>query len=312
MTYRKFYLLSSILIILICSYPVYMGISTLMNYLQNDLIAITNYKKYIIPYTPISISLIAITLLAPVIIRLFKRFALFAASLLGTVLFFITEAGFEQIKVMESQQALPLESWQYSLCVATPQVLRSIGAPLYAENNPGYKVHFYIISLLIILSVLYVIFEYSKMLLTSDYKKKKLLTAQTISIVLFISLCIYACFTAFYRNGDIHIFPLSAILMTLFFIVFGVTTGIYMGSVFYLRKSFLSIILPAVTASLATLVMYIGELILMGGKLFIYGKGFLFQPIGAIPFSTVDYMIIAASGLITLLALYYLKRHKQS
>lgn len=312
MSYKKFYFLSSIIIILLCTYPLYMGLYTLHSYLQDGSIVSSDYKKYIIPYTPISISLILVTLLFPVIIRLFKRFALLIASLLGSLLFLLTEVGFEQIKVVESQKSLPLESWQYSLCVATPQVLQSIGEPIYADNNPGFKVHFYIISLLIILSVLYVIYGYSKMLLTSDHTKKHLLTAQTVSIVLFISLCIYACFTAFYRTGNIYISPLSAVLMTLFFIVFGVTAGIYMGSVLYPRKFILSILLPAITASLATLVMYIGELILMGGELFIYGKGPLFRPIGAIPFSASDLMIIAASGLITYLTLFFISKHKQS
>jgi hypothetical protein len=276
-----------------------MGIATLISFLQYGSVVSQDYRKYIIPYTPISAALIITVLLMPMIMKLLRRFALLAASCFASFLFLISEIGLEQIKVVESRIALPLESWQYSLCVMTPQVLKSIGEPIYAQYNPGYKIHFYLISVIIILAVINVIYGFSKMLLTSDYSRKRPLIAQTVSVILFIGLCIYACFTAFYRTGRIDISSLSAGLMTAFFIVFGVTAGIYIGSIFYSGRKALSVMLPSLIASLTTFVMYLGELILMGGRLFIYGDGFLFQPLGLIPFSAADIAIILLSGLIT-------------
>ncbi len=299
MKYRNFYLLSLLAVILASVYPLYMGIVTMVNHLQKGSVDVSDYQKYIIPYTPICLALIASTALMPLFFKLFKRYSLLAVSLCGAALFFAFELGFEQVKVIEGQTEMPLESWQFSLCVATPQVLRSIGDPIYASNNPAFKIHFYIIALVIILAVLHAIYGFSVMLRKRDFSKKRPLIAQAVSVVLFIGLCILACFTAFFRNGTINISPLSAALMTVFFTLFGVTVGIYCGSLLYGKSKLLSKVIPAITASLTTFIMYIGELVLMGGMLFKYGNGFLFEPIGVIPFSAADIAIILISGTIT-------------
>ena len=306
MKYKNFYLLSLFAIILASVYPIYMGVATMGSYLNNGAIDVADYKKYIIPYTPICIALIVSTALMPLIFKLFKRYALPAVSFLGTVLFFASEFGFEQIKVIEGYVEMPLESWQLSLCMATPEVLRAIGEPIYAAYNTAFKIHFYIIAIVIILAVLNVIYGFSKMLREQDFGKKRPLIAQAVSVVLFIGLCILACFTAFYRNGTINISTLSAILMSVFFIVFGITVGIYCGSIFYGKSKLFSKIIPAITASLTTLIMYIGELVLMGGVLFKYGNGFFFEPIAAIPFSAADIVIILFSGVITYIVMQLL------
>ena len=311
MKYRNFYLLSLLAVVIASIYPIYMGAVTLIRYLQNGFVDVADYQKYIIPYTPISIALIVSTALMPLIFKLFRRYTLPVVSLLGSVLFFISEIGFEKIKVIEGYVKMPLESWQLSLCMATPEVLRSIGKPIYATYNPVFKIHFYIIAIVIILAVLNVIYGFSKMLREQDFSKKRPLIAQAVSALLFIGLCILACFTAFYRNGTIHISPLSAILMSVFFIVFGITVGIYCGSIFYGKSKLMSKIIPAITASLTTLIMYIGELLLMGGVLFKYGDGFLFEPIAAIAFSAADIVIILASGIITYFLMYLLNNPRK-
>lgn len=299
----------SLLIIASASiYPTYMGIITLGSYLQNGFIDVADYKKYIIPYTPMCIALIISTAVMPLSFKLFKRYTLLVISLLGSLLFFSFEFGFEQIKVIEGYVEMPLESWQLSLCIATPEVLRSLGEPIYAANNPAFKVHFYIIAVIIILAVLNTVYGFSKMLREQDFGRKRPLIAQAVSVLVFIGLCILACFTAFYRNGTINISPLSALLMSVFFIVFGVTAGIYCGSILYGKNKLLSQVIPAITASLTTLIMYIGELMLMGGVLFRYGSGFFFAPLGMIVFSIADIAIIIASGIVT----YTIMKHLNS
>ena len=299
MTYKRFYLLSLAILLLASVYPIYMGITTLFHYAQNGYIDVANYQKYIIPYTPICIALICSAAMLPLLFKWFQKHTLAAVSILGVALFFLTELAFEQIKVLEGYTTLPLDSWQYSLCYATPEVLEAIGEPIYAQNNPAYKIHFYIIAIVIILAVLHTLYGFSKMLRDRDYAKKRPLLAQLICTLLFIGLCILACFTAFYRTGTLQISALSAGLMSAFFIVFGVTFGLWFSCIFHGKRRSLTVVLPAVIAALTTLVMYLGELILMGGVLFKFGSGSIFEPLGAIPFAIVDILVIIASAVIT-------------
>lgn len=299
--YFRFYLLSILVILLCAAYPVYMGVVTLAAWFNQGHVASADYPKYIIPYTPISIALIIVVLLMPVIYHLFKKRALLAASILGTAVFVLTELGFEKIPVIENYSSLklPLESWQYSLCVATPEVLRSIGEPVYAGNNPTFKLHFYFIAMIIVLAVINAVWGFTKMIKEQDFAKKRPLIAQLVCVSIFLGLCILACFTAFYRNGKLNIPPLSAVLMSIFFIVFGVTSGAYLGCILYGKKKLLSSVVPSLSASATTIMMYVGELILMDGKLFILGKGALFSPLKGTSFAAADFIIIVLSGVIT-------------
>jgi hypothetical protein len=295
MKYRDFYLGSLGAVVFLSVYPIYMGVATLGSYWQNGYILAADYPKYIIPYTPICLSLIISVALLPLFFKFCRQYTQAVVSLWGIGLFLIFESGLEQIKVLEGAVEMPLESWQLSLCIATPEVLRSLGEPLYAANNPAFKIHFYLIAMLIILAVLNVISGFSKMLRNQDFSKKRPLVAQAVTVAIFIILCLIACFTAFYRNGTINISPLSALLMTVFFITFGLTAGIYVGTVFYGKSNLWAKILPALTASLTTFLMYIGELVLMDGILFKYGGGFFFKPLIG-PFAAADLVIILASG----------------
>jgi len=327
--YKKFYLLSLAILVLLSIYPIYMGISVLVQYFQNGFIPSESYPRYIIPYTPICISVIISAALLPVIHKLSNRFSVVIDSVLGVAVFFILELWFEKIKVVESGtnttiapniiiefnmglRELPLESWQYSLCAATPEVLRSIGEPIYAENNPAFKLHFYLISILIILSIIGILYGFLKVLKENLYLKMKALTVQTLCVALFVGLCIFACFTAFYRNGTRYISPLSAFLTGLFFVVFGVTSGMYAASFLLGKNRQVSMLIPSIIAMLTTMAMYIGELVLMDGKLFVFGKGLFFEPLGSIPFSACDIIIVLIPGVITALLSGRLNANKQA
>ena len=242
--YRMFYMVSLSILVIMSLYPIYMGISTFFAYPQNGFIHSEEYPKYIIPYTPMCIAVIISAFLLPVLYRLSKRFAALLDSVIGIGLFFAGELFFEQIKVVGNNQVLPLDSWQYSLCVATPEVLQSIGAPVYAENNPAYKVHFYLIAVVIILSIIGILYGFTKMYKEGSVKNRNALIVQTICTILFISLCILACFTAFYRNGTRYISPLSAFLTGTFFVVFGVTFGSCFSFWMYGKKPLFSLFLP--------------------------------------------------------------------
>lgn len=308
--YIKFYFGSLFILLAASVYPIYMGVITLVKYIQNGFIDSAEYQKYIIPYTPLCLAILISVALIPLVFKLLKRYTLLLTSLLGIAVFFLAEFGFEQIKVIEGYTTLPLESWQYSMCYATPEVLQAIGEPIYAQNNPVYKIHFYLIALLILLAVINVIYGYLKMIKEAVYDKKRPLLYQLISVVLFIGLCILACFTAFYRNGTLNISPLSSLLMSAFFVVFGVTFGVYIGCLFCGRRKLLSVIVPAFMAALTTISMYIGELVLLGGVLFKFGSGIIFEPMGIVPFAIIDIIVILFSGAITYLIMCSLKNNK--
>ena len=299
--FKQFYFISLSGSLIASFYPIYMGIIALTDYIRNGAIGLSNYPKYIIPYTPICIALILTIALMPVIYRLFRRFAMPAAVILALGLFFASELCLENMIVMNGPTKYNIKSWQYLSCLMTPEVYRTIGDPLTGGYNPAFKIHFYIISAVILLAVVNVIYGFSGMIRENDYSRKRPLTIQAVSAAVFIGLCIYACFTAFYRTGTILIPPLSAALMGLFFIVFGVTAGTFTGSLLYFKPRVFSVILPAAASMLTTVVMYIGELVLMGGRLFRFGRGFLFEPLGAIPFSFIDLIIIMVSGAVTYL-----------
>lgn len=307
--YRAFYTLSLVIIILLSAYPIYMGTAAIVQYFQNGVMAAKEYPKYIIPYTPMCIAIIVSAVLLPLIYKLSKRFTLIIVSCTGVCLFFAGELYLEQIKVAEEYKSLPLDSWQYSLCVATPEVLKSIGEPIFAESNPAFKMHFYLIAIVIILSVISVLYGFMKMFKEDSYRKMKPLVVQTVCVTAFVGLCILACFTAFYRNGTLHISPLSAFLTGLFFVVFGVTFGTYFASHLYGKSQLLCVWVPAFIAMLTTMVMYIGELVLMDNRLFVFGSGRFFEPLGKVPFSVCDILIVLTSGIITSFISFLLNRH---
>lgn len=69
-----------------------------------------------------------------------------------------------------------------------------------------------------------------------------------------------------------------------------------------------TMIVPSVTASAMTLLMYIGEMILLNGHLYSLGNGALFTSLPKIVLSFVDIAVIAASGCITALIFALIRR----
>ena len=204
-------------------------------------------------------------------------------------------------------------SWQTYSCVITPEVRHAIehqttiGEELVKRYNPTFKMHFYLIAILMALAVIGIVHSFYKMYKTAEFNKRRPLMIQTSAAVSYIGLCIFACFTAFYRTGDINISALSSWLMSIFFIVFGVTAGSYAGGILSGKRPLLSKWIPAITASLTTAAMYVGELILTGGCLYKFGQGLFFEPLGFIPPAPIDVLVILASGGITYLLLWLLR-----
>jgi len=310
-TSKIYHFLSLGIVFLLSFYPLIMGAQLLIAYIRDGYVNVANYPKYVIPYTPIAIALILSVALLPLTVKLCKKFALLALSIFGTGIFLLSEILFEQVTVFSVKEGFAnVGSWQSYVCIATPEVIgaieykETIGQALVSRYNPIFKVHFYLIAILIVLAVIGVIFGFGKMIRDKNYDKKKPLIIQTVAVSVYIGLCVFACFTAFYRTGELNISALSSWLMSIFFIVFGLTAGVYSGSLLYFKKPLISRLIPAVIAAVTTFIMYIGELVLMGGVLFKFGNGFMFDPLGACPFAPIDLLVIALSGAITHLILF--------
>lgn len=305
-TFRKYYLFSLLGVLLASCYPIYMGISVIVDMIRHGTVYAENYPKYIIPYTPIALALLVCVALIPVALKYFEKYALLFGTVISTVLFFVFEFILERaVTVTRTVTGIfsTLEDWQMFMCYVPPNSFEERTWTevdvLMGEYSPAFKLHFYIISIVLIISILNCFYGFAKMIHTGDKSRRKSLVIQSVASGAFLGMCIWACFTAFYRNGDIQVSALSAALMSVFFVLFGVTVGIYIESFTLNKKPLLSVWLPSVSAAVVTLVMYIGEMILLSGHLYRFGDGFFFAGIPGIVLAPVDIVVILGSGVMT-------------
>ena len=307
----RFWLFSLAAVLAASFYPLRMGVRVVSDMLRDGTVLKENYPKYIIPYTPIALAVILGVLLMPVFVRLLKRFAMLGSAALSVGAFFGLEYLLEKnVVVTTAETVTKLEDWQMYMCYR-PQMTRteykthSAVEILMGEYNPAFKLHFYLISVVLILAILNCAFGFAQMIRTGDRRRKKALILQSVSAALFLGLCILACFTAFWRDGSIVVSPLSASLMSVFFILLGVTVGLFLGSFLLNRSRPLGLWLPAVASAATTLVMYIGEMILLHGHLYRFGTGFFFDALPAVVLAPVDLLVVLASGGLTLLLMLF-------
>ena len=301
--YRTFWLLMLALVLLVCAYPIYMGVRVAAEMARSGAVPLENYPKYVIPYTPIAVALIVGVALLPLWQKLFRKWGLLPGALFSTAVFFAAERLMETKILVQTQELVPLESWQMSLCYIPPEQYRTrtweAVDVLLGGYSPAFKLHFYLISVVIIVSLLNCVYGFAGMVRTGDTGRKKALTVQTVTALAFLGMCVWACFTAFYRTGEITVSPLSAVLMAVFFVLLGVTVGVFVGSMLLGRRKSLSVVLPAVAALAVTAAMYAGEMILLSGHLYRFGTGFFFDGLGALVLSPADLLIVLLSGGLT-------------
>ena len=307
--FNRYYLLACLGVLLASFYPLWMGVRVIADMIMDGTVMKENYPKYIIPYTPISIAILVFVGLMPVCMGKCKKYAFWVAVIGAVALFFGIELLFEEKVVVSGMETVTkLENWQMSMCYIPPEgwgetvttyKQQTAVDILMGEYNPAFKLHFYVISVALIAAVLNALYGFGAMVQSGDKTRLKALSLQSVCTVLFLGLCILACFTAFWRDGSIRVSPLSATLMVIFFIILGVTAGLFAGS-FLLKKSrFTAVWIPGIIASAMTLLMYIGEMILLNSHLYIYGKGFLFESLPGIVLAPADLLVILASGGIT-------------
>lgn len=303
--FRRFYLFSLAGVTAASFYPIYMGILVIREMLFSGAVPIENYPKYIIPYTPIAIAVIGGVLLIPVFQKLLRDGAFLLGTVFSGCVFFVVERLMETKILIQTEEIVILESWQMSLCYVPPEMYQTrtwqAVDVLLGGYSPAFKLHFYLISIVLIVSLLNCFYGFAKMICSGNTTRRKALTIQAVTSLSFLGMCIWACFTSFYRTGEITISAVPAVLMSVFFVLLGVTTGVFTGS-FTLGKGIkLSILLPAIVSALTTLAMYGGETILLNGNLYRFGSGIFFDEIGNIVIAPVDLIVILISGCATAL-----------
>ena len=318
--FNRYYLLSCLGVLIASYYPLSMGVRVITDMLVNGTVMKENYPKYIIPYTPISVAIIAGVFSMPLLIKVFKRFAFAGGAAVATGVFFGSELLFEQkVVVSTAETVTKLEDWQMFMCYVPPEgwgetvttyKTQTAVDILMGDYSPAFKLHFYIISAVLIITILNGLYGFGQMIKNGDKKRCKSLTLQSVCSLVFLGLCILACFTAFWRDGSIQVSPLSASLMAVFFILLGVTVGVFLGSFLLGKQRIVSIWVPAISASVMTFLMYIAEMFLLNGHLYSFGTGLLFDGLPGIVFAPINLLVILLSGCITALFLLLLNVEK--
>lgn len=313
--FRFYWLFTCIGVLIASYYPLSMGVRVIADMITDGTVMKENYPKYIIPYTPICLAVIAAVFLMPVFMRVLRRFAFVGGAASAIAVFLASELLFEQRVVVTSTETVAtLEDWQMFMCYVPPETLTTTYKTqtavdiLMGNYNSGFKMHFYIISAVLILSILNCLYGFGRMTKSGEGKRLQSLILQSGCSLAFLGLCILACFTAFWRDGNIQVSAVSASLMAVFFILLGVTVGVFVGSFLLGKRRLVSVWIPSVTAAFTTLLMYVGEMILLNRHLYRFGTGFLFDGIPAIVFAPVDLLIILASGGVTALIFFLLNR----
>ena len=303
-TFGLYYLFSLLGVLLISCYPIYMGASVAADMIRCGTVYAEDYPKYIIPYTPIALAVLVGVALMPVLLRALRRWALPVGTAVSMAVFFAAELLLERAvtvtRTVTELVSSTLGDWQMYMCYIPPNTVEervwTEVDVLMGEYSPAFKLHFYLISAVLIVALLNCFYGFARMILTGDTRRRRALIIQAVSAGAFLGMCIWACFTAFYRNGEIRVSALSAVLMSLFFLLFGLTCGVYAASFLLGCRRRAAILLPALSASAVTLVMYVGEMILLNGNLYRFGEGFFFDGLPGIVLAPVDILIVLASG----------------
>ncbi len=316
--FSRYYLLSCISVLIVSYYPLSMGVRVITSMIADGTVTKENYPKYIIPYTPICIAIIVSVILMPLCINLFKRFALLGGASIATGIFFAAEFLFERkVVISKTETVTKLEDWQMYMCYIPPEGWGETATTyktqtavdiLMGNYNPAFKLHFYMISVLLIITILNCLYGFGQMVKNGEKKRLKSLILQSVCSFAFLGLCVLACFTAFWRDGSVQVSLLSATLMAAFFILFGVTCGVFVGSFPLEKRKFFSIWIPSIAASIMTFLMYIGEMILLNGHLYRFSVGFIFSGLPGIIFAPIDLLIILAAACMTALIFISLER----
>ena len=264
-SFKKYYLFSVIGVLIVSFYPLYMGVKVVSDIVRNGTVLAENYPKYIIPYTPISLAVIIAVLLLPALIKYMKKFALISASAISLGVFFASELLLESKVIVTSAVKTTLENWQMFMCYVPPEeyrtrTWRAIDV-LIGDYSPAFKIHFYIISVVLILALINCFYGFAQMIITKINAEKSI--GDSVSICCFVSRPLH--FSLFYRifqgRRNYCVCSLSGTYEYVLYSIWCDSRSIRR-SFLLERKKLLSVLIPSIIASVVTFIMYLGEMIL--------------------------------------------------
>ena len=329
--YKRSYWLTLAVLLVLSAYPLVNGMRMIYLSAANGFVEPKQYAKYVIPYAAICTAIVLFAAFQPLLWRI-KRGA-FPIGLAGAyAVFAVVEQFFEKIQIhvtgmtlidpaslsADSTIILPstaVDAWQASLCIISPLTrgqsiaYASQGRYFYIMANDTYKIHYYLVSFILITMVCGLVYGIQHMIYTDNKDRKKPLILQGIATAALVALCVFANTTAFFRQPEAIQTPLASVLTCLFYVVLGAAVGVYVGS-FLLRKSkHLGLGIPMLISVITVLFMYIGEAAMMEGGLYRFGIGWFFEGISGIVLAPVDILNILLSGILTWLVLHLSRKY---
>ncbi|MCL1805360.1 MAG: hypothetical protein FWG28_05100 [Clostridiales bacterium] len=314
---KRFYFMSFAALAILSAYPLINGARMAYISVTSGALQPEQYAKYVVPYAAICVSLLYFAALQPLFFRL-KRFA-FPVGIATTYgVFFALERFFETMQIHVAGMTLvdastlapdaagsvaaTADLWQASLCMITPVIqtqsltYAALYRTYYVAGDNAYKIHYYLISLILITMVCGLIYSIAKLLRGSDRDMARPVYLRGISTAALVALCIFANTTAFFRQAAPVQTPLASSLTAVFFIALGAAVGIYAGS-FLLGKGIrLGIGVPVSLSLCTTALMYAGEAAMMKGNLYRFGTGWFFRGLPGVALAAVDILIVLLSG----------------
>ncbi|MCL1983075.1 MAG: hypothetical protein FWG53_08340 [Clostridiales bacterium] len=328
---KRYYIVSIAVLAVLSAYPVANGIRIAFINLANGAIEPEQYAKYVVPYAAICVSLLMFTALLPVFLK-FKRLAFPIGLAAAYGAFFTVERFFETIQIHVDGMTLILapsptvgavgqtatvDIWQAAQCAMSPVVLEQSSLTyayqdrfLYVLGDSTYKIHYYLIALVLITMVCGLLYSIAKMLRGSSKHNSKPIFLRAASTGLLVAICLFANTTAFFRAPAAIQTPLASALTCMFFIVLGASAGVYAGSFLLGKKLWLGIGVPGAISLCAASLMYVGEAAMMNGHLYRFGTGWFFEALPKITLAPVDILVVLLSGASTWLILRAVRKHE--
>lgn len=354
---KRFYIISIIILAVLSAYPLINGVRMAYLSVANGAIEPEQYAKYVAPYTAICVSVLLFAALQPLYMKL-KRFVFPVGIAITFGVFVAVELFFESMQIHVSgmtlinvptltqdtaMQSAPVDLWQAASCVVSPIVRdRSLTYTfqdrlVYIMADGTYKIHYYLISLLLITMVCALIYSIARVLRAKNsiqavrYKQNgqtdviiegaaekanntpvdtpmKPLYLRGVSTAALLALCVFANTSSFFRQPTTIQTPLASILTGLFFVILGTSAGVYTGSYLLKKGKLLGTWLPMLVSICAAIIMYAGEAAMMRGNVYRFGFGWFFRRLPGVALAPVDILIIILSGAATLLILYTSRR----
>ena len=221
LNFRKFYLFTLAVLGALSAYPLINGVRIAYIGVMHGAVEPGQYARYVIPYTAMCVAILLFAAFLPVLFRV-KRMA-FLVGLSGAYAVFIAlELFMENIKIstkgmtvldpasltadMTAPPFASVDIWQASMCAVSPlvrgqsKVFSSGDGIFYVMANDAYKIHYYLVSFILITMVCGLVYGIGHAVSTGAEDRRKPLILQGMAAAALVSLCVFANTTAFFRQ----------------------------------------------------------------------------------------------------------------